>query len=52
MEYFMAGISVILAILGISAAIWLIYAINKMKHSLENINTLLLHIANKMYSED
>lgn len=51
MEEITIGIIVMLSILCVTAAIWLIYAINKMKQSLENINTLLLHVANKLYED-
>ena len=39
-------------LIGIFLTIWLISSINQMKQSLQNINTLLLHIANKLYDND
>ena len=39
-------------LIGIILTIWLISSINQMKQSLQNINTLLLHIANKLYDND
>ena len=39
-------------LIGIFLTIWLISSINQMKQSLQNINTLLLHIANTLYDND